>query len=307
MRIKTLDAPPGRSFGQVFLLAYRQLSYNDPLRLGAATAFFTIFSLPAILLIVVNALGIVFSKAIISGELFQEMEDVVGKNASRQVMLVFRNMEDLVWSWVYTAAGFLFMLFISTTLFVVVQRSINEIWSVQVKTGRQMLVHLRHRFTSLLLILMSGGMVLLALLSDVFLAFTWHWLHENTPRLDVYLLLVANQVITLSIVTVWFAILFRYLPDARIAWKAIWAGAALTAVLFSLGKFILRQLLVSSQLDSIYGAAGSVILLLLFIFYSSFILYYGASFTKAYAEYARLPFLVKPYAEEYEIKMVEKK
>ncbi len=306
MRIKTLDAPPGRSFRQVFVMAYKELNYNDPLRLGAATAFFTIFSLPAILLVAVNALGIVFNKEIISGEIFKEIRDVVGEGATRQVRLVFNNMEELVWHWVYTVVGFLFMIFIATTLFIVVQRSINQLWNVQVKEGQRALAHLRHRFTALLLILISGSLVVAALVSDVFLAFAWGWLQKSAPEYDVFLLLVLNQVLTLGIIAVWFAVLFRYLPDAWVAWRAIWFGAGLTAVLFSLGKFILRQLLVNSNINSIYGAAGSVILLLLFIFYSSFILYYGAAFTKAYAEYARLPFLVKPFAEAYEIRMVEK-
>ena len=306
MRIKTLDAPPGRSFGQVFVMAYKQLNYNDPLRLGAATAFFTIFSLPAMLLVAVTALGIVFNKEIISGEIFREFRDVVGEGATRQVMMVFHNMENLVWNWVYTLVGFVFMIFVATTLFIVVQRSINEIWNVQVKEGQRAMAHLRHRFTSLLLILISGSLVVAALMADVFLSFAWQWLQKSTPEYDVFLLLVLNQVITLGIITVWFAVLFRYLPDVLVAWRAIWFGAGLTAVLFSLGKFLLRHLLVSSSINSIYGAAGSVILLLLFIFYSSFILYYGAAFIKAYAEYARLPFLVKPFAEEYEIRMVEK-
>jgi membrane protein len=306
MRIKTLDAPPGRSLWQVFVMAYKELNYNDPLRLGAATAFFTIFSLPAILLVAVNALGIVFNKEIISGEIFKELSDVVGEGATRQVRLVFRNMEDLVWHWVYTVVGFLFMIFIATTLFIVVQRSINEIWNVQVKEGQRALAHLRHRFTALLLILISGSLVVAALVSDVFLAFAWEWLQKSAPQFDAFLLLLLNQIITLGIITVWFAVLFRYLPDAWVAWRAIWIGAGVTSVLFLMGKFILRQLLVNSGINSIYGAAGSVILLLLFIFYSSFILYYGAAFTKAYAEYARLPFLVKPFAEAYEIKMVEK-
>jgi membrane protein len=306
MRIKTLDAPPGRSFRQVFVMAYKELNYNDPLRLGAATAFFTIFSLPAILLVAVTALGIVFNKEIISGEIFKEIRDVVGEGATRQVKLVFRNMEDLVWNWVYTVVGFLFLIFIATTLFIVVQRSINQIWNVQVKEGQRALAHLRHRFTALLLILVSGSLVVAALVADVFLAFAWDWLQKSTPDYGVFVLVLLNQVITLGIIAVWFALLFRYLPDAWVPWRAIWFGAALTAVLFSVGKFILRQLLVNSNINSIYGAAGSVILLLLFIFYSSFILYYGAAFTKAYAEYAGLPFLVKPFAEEYEIRMVEK-
>lgn len=286
---------------QVFVEAFKTLSRKDPLRLGAATAFFTIFSLPAILIIVINGLGFIFNEAIISGRLFKELEEVVGPGATDQIKLIFDNLQSLAHNLFYTFAGVFFMLFVATTLFIVVQRSINEIWNVQVTANKWGITHLRHRLVSVMLIVMSGGLVVVALLSDILLYFAWQWLEENAGEINLSTIRVLNRAVTLSIITVWFAIIFRYLPDARISWKAIWIGAALTSVLFDGGKLVLGELLVSSELDTIYGAAGSIILLLLFIFYSSFILYYGAAFTKAYADYARLECKVKSYAAEYQI------
>jgi membrane protein len=288
-------------FFQVFFQAYQTLSRKDPLRLGAATAFFTIFSLPAILIIVINGLGFLFNEAIISGRLFNKLAEVVGPDATDQIKLIFDNLQSLAYNLFYTFAGVFFILFVATTLFIVVQRSINEIWNVQVTANKWGITHLRHRLVSVMLILMSGGLVVVALLSDVLLYFAWQWLEKNSDYVNLSAIRLLNRAVTLTIITVWFAVIFRYLPDARISWKGIWVGAVLTSVLFQGGVFVLGELLVGSELDTIYGAAGSIILLLLFIFYSSFILYYGASFTKAYADYAGLECRVKHYAAEYQI------
>ncbi len=254
----------------------------------------------------INGLGFIFNEAIISGRMFNKLAEVVGPDATDQIKLIFDNLQGLAYNLFYTFAGVFFMLFVATTLFIVVQRSINEIWNVQVTANKWGVTHLRHRLISVMLIVMSGGLVVVALLSDVLLYFAWQWLEKNAPHVDLSAIRLLNRAVTLTIITVWFAVIFRYLPDARISWKAIWIGAALTSVLFQVGKLVLGELLVGSDLDTIYGAAGSIILLLLFIFYSSFILYYGAAFTRAYAGYAGLACKIKPYAAEYQIRTLRR-
>lgn len=289
----------------VFKDSFARFRRSDPLRLASSVAFFTIFALPPILIILIHMLGFVFSAEIVSGEFFEELSEIFGKAAASQVQVIFFNIETRDGHWLYTLTGIIFLCFVSTTLFIVVQRSINELWDIKLKPVNkrtQLLLMFKNRLVALAIIFCAGLLVLSSLISDALLVVLARYLAALVPEFYLSLLHWGSHFITAGVAMIWFAIVFKYLPDAFTAWRVVWVGAALTAILFEIGKMILGRLLVNSGLTSVYGAAGSLIILLLFIFYSAMILFYGASFTKAYATFSGTRIIPNAYATEFQIK-----
>ncbi|MBA9075721.1 MULTISPECIES: YihY/virulence factor BrkB family protein [Rufibacter] len=285
-------------FKEAFLL-FRQ---NDPLRLASSAAFFALFSLPPILLLLVSVLGIVFNDALITGELFDHMSAVVGENVASQVELILTNFLDLQGNGWAAVLSFLFLTFVATTLFSVIQNSINQLWSIRLRGQGHLKDALRNRFRALLIIYSSGLLFLASLVTDASFAFINDHYTILDEHFQLHLMQVVNRVVGLVVETAWFAIIFRYLPFGYMPQRAIWVGAAVTALLFLIGKLVLARLLVNSDLGSIYATSGSVVVLLLFIFYSSMIFFFGACFTRVYARAIGEPLQPKPFATFYEWK-----
>ncbi|QHT70118.1 YihY/virulence factor BrkB family protein [Rhodocytophaga rosea] len=293
----------------VFIDAFARFKRNDPLRLSSSVAFFTIFALPPILILLIHLLGFVFSEEIVSGEFFEELSEAFGKATARQLQVIFHNIEVKSGSYLFTAMGVLFLCFVSTTLFMIVQQSINELWDIQLKhTSRRSRLSrmIKNRLMALLIIICTGLLVLSSLIWDTSLVLMGKYLVKLIPEYYVSLVHGGNHLITALIAMIWFAIIFKYLPDADTPWRVIWLSAGLTALLFEIGKMILGKLLVNSGVTSVYGAAGSIVIMLLFIFYSSMILFYGASFAKSYSIFSGKPIIPKEYATEYEINEVSR-
>ncbi|WP_026462300.1 YihY/virulence factor BrkB family protein [Adhaeribacter aquaticus] len=292
-----------------FLLkdAFREFKKNDPLRFGSSTAFFTTFALPPILVILTNLFGLLINVDFISLNLIIKLQTMVGQRGATQLYYVLQNIQDIPTHWSIATTGMLFLMFVSTTLFIVVQKSINELWSIKPKSGGKKIRKLiKNRAISLAIILATGLLFLISLLADSALSYMGNNLNQFFPDSTTLVIHVVNQVFSILFVTVWFAITFKYLPDAHIHWKPIWVGAGVTAVLFTIGKFILNRMLINSNLGPIYGPSASVLLIMLFVFYSAMILFYGASFTKTYANYALFKVKPKSYAMRYEPGLKEK-
>lgn len=289
----------------IFKEAAQILKSNDPLRLGAATSFFTIFALPFILLLLINIFGIIFTNEIISGELFSHLRNIIGTNSAAQVQEILENFQDRDQSLLLNIVGFIFFIFVSTTLFMVVQNSINQIWKIKHKARHKVTRVLKDRAISLGLIIISGVLFLIALLSDALVAFLGDYLHQIFPGVDILIVKGLNKVFSILLVSTWLAIIFRYLPNARLSWKLVWRGAIVTGILFSIGESILGRILFQSDIGSLYGAAGSILLIFLFVFYTSFILYFGASFIQAYAHQSKHEIKPKSYAAKYRIEELE--
>jgi membrane protein len=280
---------------------------NKPLRMASSTAFFSIFALPPILIILINLLGAIFNKEIVSGELFGELKENFGAEGTSQIETIFYNLQQREGNWLFTVAGIIFLFFVSTTLFLVVQSYIDELWDIKQKKSNkktEIMLILNQRVKSLGIILFSGLLVLSSLVSDTLLYLLGGYLAKTIPTYDFDILHVVSHMISILIETIWFAVLFKYLPSMRTSWKAVFAGAVLTGVMFEFGKMILARLLINSGVTSVYGAAGAFVLLLLFVFYSSMILFFGASFTKTFALHTNIYMIPKPHAIKYEIKEI---
>jgi membrane protein len=165
-------------------------------------------------------------------------------------------------------------------------------------------VSLKTRIKSVAVILGAGILFAIGLMGEAAQAYLGQYIFEVSPLLARYFNSVLNHLISVGIVTLWFAIVFRFLPDARPAWKVVLVGALLTSVLFTIGKLVLRFLLTYSNINTVYGASGSIVLLLLFVFYSSLILYYGAAFTKIWGAHHDNPIRPLHYASHYNISEV---
>lgn len=301
--------PPGRARGNFltdFLLllrrAAREFGANDPLRLGAATAFFTTFALPPILIILIQLLGSLYSASQVRALLLTKLSHLLGYSAASLVEQILQNVSNIERSRWVTWLGFGFLLFIATTLFGVIQSSLNQLWQIRPSrhTDRFHKV-LKERARSLGLLLATGLLSMLAFLSDAALALLASYVRDFDATFGYVLFQLGNQLASLLILVAWFAITFRNLSSARVPPRAVLRGAIVTAILIDLGENLLGYLLVPRNLGPIYGPASSIVLVLLFVFYSAMIFYFGACFTKAYAHYMGMDIRPKKSAVRYRL------
>ncbi|MEO5893180.1 MAG: YihY/virulence factor BrkB family protein [Ferruginibacter sp.] len=275
----------GRQFGKAFKLLIR----NDPMRLAGATAFFTTFALPPILLILIQLLGLLFNRRNISRQMFDGLGDIVGKDSVHEIIGTLRAFRGLAINWPVAIVGFLFLVFVATTLFKVIQSSFNQLWMIR-RTGKQSFKRmLGTRVKSFLVILFTGLLFMASLFADSLQLIFGKYVKELIPGIGVLFNSALSVVISIVTVWAWFTVLFRYLPDGKPTWRVAITGALLTSILFNVGKYILRWLLPNSNIGVVYGTSASIVLLLLFVFYSSLILYYGAAFTKVWSIYIDQP------------------
>jgi len=281
--------------------ALKELNKNDPLRMAGATAFFTTFALPPIVVIIIQALGLIFNRQAIRGKLLQTLGGILGPDGSAQINQVLKAFRMIAHSSWNIVLGFIFLLFVATTLFLIIKNSFNQIWKIRVMTHRGIGPKLGDRLRSIIVILIAGILFVMGLLGETAQAVLGSYIRQLSPLFAVYFNNVVNIALSVIVVTVWFAILFRYLPDARPSWSIVFVGGFVTSIFFNIGKVLLRYLLQSSNVGNVYGASGSIVLILLFVFYSALILYYGIAFTKIWGLYRGHPILPLPYAMHYRL------
>jgi len=276
-------------------IALSELKRNDPLRLAASTAFFTTFALPPILIILIQMFGLFFNRYTLKKELISRMADILGKTSAQQLKQVLDNFNSLSQNLYALTFGFIFLIFIATTLFSVIKNSLNQLWKIRVKRHPGFLFYLKLRGRSLLVILLAGFLFIMGIFVESIQAILGNYFYYLGPRAGNFLNGFINEILFIMVVTIWFSIIFRFLADGRPQWKAAFAGGLFTSLLFSIGKVILKTALSMSNISNIYGASGSIVLILLFVFYSSFIFYYGGCFIKAMSEDLKL--YIKPVKE----------
>ena len=295
----------GKEFLKICVISYHEFKRNEPLRLAGASAFFTTFALPPIIIILVQIIGLVFRIPDLRDKFFVRLAQVLGKQSAAQVRVTFLGFTSLAKNWFLVAAGFIFLMFVATTLFKVIKDSINQLWNVRGSNELPFKFKLEKRAVSLIIILLAGILFISGLLIEGLEAFLLQYTNEIPDKTADLLSILFNNVISVIIVSTWFAVLFKVLPDAKVSWKVVIVGGIFTGVLFTLGKILIRYMLSMGDITNIFGASGSLVLLLLFVFYSSFILYYGACFTKVYAALIEDP--IKPSIHAIKYRMVEVK
>jgi membrane protein len=281
--------------------SYQELMKNDPLRMAGATAFFTTFALPPILVILIQLFKLILEPKLMRTELFKSLSDIVGNETVRQLAGVLTAFRKIAQNWYITIVGFIFLIFVATTLFSVIKRSLNQVWKIRPVHRSGIIKGLKSRMQSVMAIVIAGVLFISGIFIEGMQAVVGKYIFQISPILSLYFNSIVSYAVSLIIVTLWFALVFRYLPDGRPEWKISFAGAFLTALLFSIGKIILHWLLTYSNINTVYGTSASIVLLLLFVFYSSLILYYGAAFTKVWGIYKQQPIKPLPHAMHYQI------
>ena len=272
--------------GTVLKDTFKLFLENDPLKMAGATAFFTMFALPPILIILVQFFSLFIDPETIRHELFASLSDIFGREAVRQIVSVIRAVKKLSYNWVATTLGFIFLLFVATTVFKIIRSSINQIWGVQKKPPeKKVIASLRSRSQSLGVIFVTGLLFSIGVFIETVQVFIGNYFVKLFPSLSGAFNQLLSFIISTLITAIWFLIIFRYLNDSRPKWGIAWTGALFTSVLFAVGKIILHLLLTYNNINNIYGASASIVLLLLFVFYSAMILYYGTAFTKVWEQY----------------------
>lgn len=272
-----------KSFFSLLKEAFADWLDDKAPRLGAALSFYTIFSIAPLLLIAIGIAGLVFGAEAARGEIVGTIGGLVGEEGARAIEEMVENAGKERQGLIATIIGFVTLLFGAAGVFGQLKDALNTIWEVEPRKGGGLGGFIKDRFLSFTMVLGVGFLLLVSLLMSAALGAMGSFLSARLPGGEA-LWNVVNLVVSFAVITFLFAVMFKYLPDIRIEWRDVWIGAAFTSALFVLGKFAIGLYLGKSSASSVFGAAGSLVVILIWIYYSAQILFFGAEFTQVYAK-----------------------
>jgi membrane protein len=253
-------------------------------KLSASLAYYTVFSLGPLMIVIIYLCSVFFGREAIEGTINDQIQGFVGYEAATQLQDMIKNASISGKGTVAAIIGFVTLLVGATTVFAEIQDSINSIWGLKPKPNKAgWILLLKSRLLSFSVIASLGFLLLVSLAVTAVIEALMNRLQALFPDVAVIMIYIVNLVITFSVITVLFGVIFKVLPDAKLKWKDVLSGAIATAILFMIGKFAISFYIGQSNVGSTYGAAGSLVILLLWVYYSSIILYFGAEFTLAYS------------------------
>lgn len=276
-----------KNFSHKILLLFKETFSefidDNALQLSAALSFYTIFSLPPLLIIIISITGFFFGTDAVTGRLFWQINGLVGNAAALQIQEVVTNIRLLGSSTFAATVGVIVLFIGASSVFSEIQDSVNFIWGIVAKPQRGIFKFLKNRLMSFSMIGSLGFLLLVGLIINSLTDLLNTQLAANFPKDAFYLFYAVNLLLMFVITTLLFTLIFKTLPDGKVALKDCLVGASFTAFLFMIGKFAIGAYLGSSVVATAYGAAGSVVIILLWVYYSAIILYFGVEFTKVYA------------------------
>jgi membrane protein len=255
----------------------------DPFRQGAVISYYAIFSIPALLVIIISAAGFFFGKEAVSGEISNQISAAMGEDTAKSMEGIVAKAGEKKASIIAAIIGVITLIVGATGVFVQLQKSLDLIWEVEVKAKKAWLKSLKDRLFSFGLILSIGFLLLVSLMISAGLSAFSDWIKGSLPDFMMVIFWLLSFVINFAVITVLFALMFKILPDAKVKWTDVWLGAMITSLLFIVGKFALGLYFGKADPASAYGAAGSIVLVMLWVNYSSMILFLGAEYTKQFA------------------------
>jgi membrane protein len=276
--------------------AFSGFTNDKVFKLSGALAYFTVFSIGPTLIVVIFFADLFLGKDAIEGTVYGQIKGFVGADAAAQIQEIIRNAALSGKSKLTAIIGFVTLILGATSVFAEIQDSINIIWNLKPKPKKGWLKMLTNRLLSFSVVVSLGFILLVSLILNGLIEGLMNQLQNHFPDLAVVVVYAVNLIITFLVTSSLFAIIFKVLPDAMIKWRDVLTGAMSTAVLFMIGKFAITFYIGSSNVGSTYGAAGSLVVLLLWVYYSSVILYFGAEFTKAYAAHYGSRIMPNQYA-----------
>jgi membrane protein len=268
---------------EVLKETYKSWSDHEPFNNSIIVAYYTIFSLPGLLVIVINVAGYFFGTDKVTHEISTQIGGLVGTDTVQDVEDITTRASESKGTVISTILSIATLLFGATGVFYHVQQIFNKIWEVEPKPKQKIIRLLRDRLFSFGIVLVVGFLLLVSLVISAALGALSDWLGGHLSEALTFLFSTIDFLVSIAVVTLLFASMFKFLPDAKIAWKDVWVGAILTAVLFSIAKIALGLYFSKSDPSSAYGAAGSIVLIMLWVSYAGLILFFGAEFTKIYA------------------------
>ena len=283
---------------------YTAWNNDDPWRLSAVVAYYALLSLPALLVIVVNVAGSIYGQEAVTGELTDQVSAAIGKEAAESVEEMILEASKSEQSILSTIIGIGTLLFGATGVFFHLQKSLNQVWNVRQDPKSPFKRMVFDRVRGFGFVLVIGFLLLLSLALTSILSVLSDWFRAQLPDFLIPIFFILNFLISFGVITVLFALIFKFLPDVDIQWRTVWIGAIVTSLLFSLGEFLLGIYFGHSNPGSTYGAAGSLILILLWVSYSCLILFFGAEFTQVFAKFYGHP--IQPSSHAVSVKIVER-
>ena len=264
--------------------AFKKWWSKDPFRESAVIAYYSIFSLPGLLVVITTLAGYFFGRDVASIHVIDQISSVLGADTAGQIKIMIEKASENSNSFLATAVGVVTITVGATGVFAQFQKSLNNIWEVKTDESKSGIWNIiKVRFFSFGIIVAVAFILIVSLVISATLSAFGNWLSGHFSETFSVALQLLNSVFSLFILTVLFAIMFKIFPDAKIKWKHVWIGSLVTAFLFEIGKFCLGLYFGKLNPGTGYGAAGSIILILLWVSYSSMIVFYGAEFTHAYA------------------------
>ncbi len=272
-----------KTYLDILKASFNEFVLDNVTKLSASLAYYTVFSIGPLLLVIITLAGIFFKENNITAQVYQQMQRLVGTEGADQLKNILDNISQQHNSSLFGIIGVAVLVFGATTVFVEIQTSINYIWSIRAKPKKGWLEFIRNRLLSFSLILGIGFLLIVSLIINTVMDALAGRLQNLLGNANTILLQVLSPVLLFFVISLLFAVIYKVLPDAVIRWKDAFIGAFFTGLLFLLGKFLIEFYLGNSKFGSTYGAAASIIIVLTWVYYTAMILYFGAEFTKAYS------------------------
>jgi membrane protein len=272
-----------RDTGKLLKTSFKEWWEKDPFRQSAVIAYYAIFSLPALLVLIITLAGYFFGAEAVSEKVLSQVSDTMGQETSEQVKEMLAKAQSSKASIWATIIGVITLLVGATGVFVELQKTLNIIWEVKAEPKKGIWPLIKARLFSFGLILSIAFLLLISLVVSTILSSVGDFVHSDSSQALIIVFNIINFIFSIVVISFLFALMFKFLPDAKIKWGHVWVGAIVTGVLFTIGKTALAFYFGKAEPGSGYGAAGSIILILLWVSYSSMILFFGAEFTRAYA------------------------
>jgi membrane protein len=255
---------------------------DNAIKLAASLSYYTIFSLPPMLIIIITLTGFFFGEEAVSGQLFYRINELVGDEAAAQIQQAVAHIQLAESNFVATVVGIGILLVTASTAFAEMQSSMNFIWGIQAKPNKSIQAFFLNRLISFAMIASLGFLLMVSLVAHALISVLHQFLQNFFPEKILQLFNLSNEALVFLVISMLFTFIFKFLPDAKIKYRDAFVGACFTSILFLIGKYAIGLYLGSSGIASVYGAAGSVIVILAWVYYSAIILYFGAEFTKVF-------------------------
>ncbi len=273
------------TYWQILKQTVNDFMDDKVLKLSAALSYYTIFSIAPMLIVIITLCDVFLGKEAIEGSVYGQINDMVGNEAALQIQQMIKNAALSGDSTVATVIGIVTLIIGATSVFGEIQDSINFIWQLKAKPKNGLLKMLLNRLLSFSMVVSLGFILMVSLAMNGIIELFSQQLAVLFPQVTMVLVYIINLALTFLIISFLFAIIFKVLPDAKVRWKHVIVGAVTTAILFMIGKFAIGMYLGSSKVGTAYGAAGSIVIILLWVYYSAIILYFGAEFTQVYVQH----------------------